>query len=208
MERDRGKFVVVEGGVGSGKTTQLFKIKDCVGVGKEWTWVREPGSTVFGERIRNAVQGLYTDPIEPYAALLAYSSARANLIRGLVIPKIEGGISVGQDRYWYSTWAYQGAEGVSKPIIWFISMIATRMFKPDLVLHYDLLPEIGMARKTGQPDLDRYDTQLIKFHQKVRNNYHQLRRLYPGIWRVIDASKGIEEVFEDTKKILREFDII
>lgn len=109
------------------------------GVG--WTLTREPGSTLFGEKMRDLVQGRESRDllINPYAALFAYSSARANLIREVVLPKINSGINILQDRYWYSTFAYQGAEGVSKPIIWFVSMIATRMFKPNLVLHYNLM---------------------------------------------------------------------
>ncbi len=207
--KERGKFVVVTGGVGCGKTTQLGCLGEMLG-NESWFYTREPGGTKFGEKLRYVVQD-EKDPdtkIDPYASLLTYSASRANLIRGVVIPKINEGVNVLQDRYWYATYAYQGAEGVSKPIIWLVSMIATNMLKPDLVIHYDLLPEIGMARKSGRTDSDRYDEMKLEFHKKVRNNYLQLKKLYPGIWRTIDASKPIDAVFEETKQVLGKFDII
>ena len=207
---ERGRFVVVEGGVGCGKTTQFGKIYSLVSDYGLWIQTREPGGTPFGERIRYTVQDEKAKDvfIHPYASLFAYSAARANLIRGVVIPKINVGTNVLQDRYWYSTFAYQGAEGVSKPLIFLVSAIATRMFKPDLVLHYDLMPEIGMARKRGKGDSDRYDEMESEFHRKVRKNYSQVRGFCPGVWRTIDASGSIDEVFGDTRRILEEFNVI
>lgn len=209
MTQERGKFVVVTGGVGCGKTTQFSNLRELLG-NDNWWYTREPGGTPYGEKLRYHVQD-EKDPdifIHPYAALFTYSASRANLIRGFVIPKINQGVNVLQDRYWYATYSYQGAEGVSKPVIWVVSMIATNMLKPNLVLHYDLKPEIGMARKNGKSDLDRYDEMKVNFHNKVRRNYRELRRLYPGIWRTIDASNPIDKVFGDTKQVLQEFGII
>jgi len=165
---------------------------------------REPGGTTFGEKVRDAVQGRHGYEVHPYASLFGYSAARANLVRGIVIPRLQEGFNVGLDRYWYSTYAYQGAEGVSKPIIWLISLIATKALKPDLVLHYDLLPEIGMTRKGKCPDADRYDIRELEFHRKVRRNYLQLKRMYSGIWRVVDASQSIEDVYRDSLTILKQ----
>jgi len=195
--------------VGCGKSTQFFLLEDLTS-GKNWRRTREPGGTIFGEKIRYLVQDEKDrkTSIHPYAALFAYSSSRANLIRGFLIPEINSGTNVLQDRYWFSTFAYQGAEGVSKPVIWLVSAIATRMLKPDLVIHYDVLPEIGMQRKMDAIDSDRYDEMQLEFHRKVRRNYHQIRKFYPGIWRTIDASQSREKVFEDTKKVLSEFSII
>ena len=205
MMKKKGKLLVLEGGVGAGKTTQEGLLKARL---SGWEFFREPGGTPFGEKIRDAVQGRHGYKVDRYAALFAYSAARANLIRGEIIPTLEKGVNVILDRYWYSTWAYQGAEGVSKPVIWLVSMLATRRVKPDLVLFYDLAPEIGMTRKGKSKDADRYDLKEKKFHQKVRENYLQLGRLYRGIWRTIDASKPMKEVLEDSLKVLREFDLL
>ncbi len=203
--RRRGKFLVLEGGVGAGKTTQERLLKARL---SGWEFFREPGGTPFGEKVRDAVQGVHGYKVDRYAALLAYSASRANLIRGEIIPRLEKGANIVLDRYWYSTWAYQGAEGVSKPIIWLLSMLATRRLKPNLVLFYDLIPEIGMTRKRKSKDADRYDLKAKEFHQKVRQNYLQLKFFYPGIWRTIDASKSVKEISQDSLKALREFGLL
>lgn len=203
--KERGKLLILEGGVGSGKTTQQSLLQEQL---SDWQFYREPGGTTFGEKVRDAVQGRYGYEVHPYAALFGYSAARANLVRGIVIPRLQEGFNVSLDRYWYSTYAYQGAEGVSKPIIWIISLIATKALKPDLVLHYDLLPEIGMARKKLCGDADRYDVERLEFHKKVRRNYLELRKMNPRIWKIIDASQSTEDVFRDSLTVLKQNGLI
>ncbi|MFC1626032.1 dTMP kinase, partial [Patescibacteria group bacterium] len=97
---NKGKFIVIEGGVGSGKTTKIDLLKKYLGKG--WEFYREPGGTEYGEKVRDAVQGLYSYPVDGHAALFGYSAARANLIRGVIIPKLRKGINIVLDRYWYS----------------------------------------------------------------------------------------------------------
>lgn len=201
-----GFFIVLEGGVGSGKSTQVDKFKKTY---PEWIFVREPGSTVFGEKIREAVQGLHNNyHVDPYAALLAYSSARANLVRFVIIPELKKGKTVLLDRYWYSTVAYQGEEGIPVSTIISISKIATDDLVPDIVLHYDLLPEIGMERKKEDESTDKYDLKPYKFHQGVRLKYLKIAKRYFGIWNIIDASKLPEEVFVKSREILKNKGII
>ncbi len=212
--KERGKLFVLEGGVCCGKSTQMGLLARELGEG--WSFYREPGSTSFGELVRNAVQSRMGErdrepyPVHPYAALFGYSAARANLIRTKVLPDLAAGINVGLDRYWFSTYAYQGAEGVSKPIIFAISWVATAGLKPNLVLHYDLLPELAIERRNNkyESDIDRYDAKELAFHRVVRTNYHQLKHLFPGIWKVVDASKPIGEVKTDSLRLLKEKGLI
>lgn len=203
--KGRGKFLVLEGGLGCGKTTKVDLLrKELTG----WEFYREPGSTPFGEKIRDALLGEYGYDVNPYAELLAFSAARANLVREMVAPRLKKGINIVLDRYWYSSWAYQGARGVSKPLIWMISLVATKGLKPNLVLHYDLSPEVGKKQKKGLGDIDRLDVMDLEFHKRVQNNYLQLKKLYPKIWRTVDASRPVEEVFADSIKILKEYGLI
>ena len=203
--KERGSFIVLEGGVGCGKSTQEKLLRQEL---SGWEFYREPGGTPFGEKIRDAVQGLHGYEVDKIASLFAYSASRANLVRGVIIPKLEQGTNVLLDRYWYSTFAYQGTEGVSKLLIWGVSLIATRGLKPDVVLYYELLPEIGTRRKLGREDADRYDIKDIEFHCKVRQNYLLLKKLNSGIWRTIDASQPIEKVFQDSVGILRQMGVV
>lgn len=206
-EKIRGKLLVFEGGAGSGKTTQIGRLhKERM---SEWQFYREPGGTAYGEAIRQAVQGIETQyKVEPYAQMFAYASTRANLIRGVVIPALEAGYNVGLDRYWYSSFAYQGAEGVNRLIIWAVNMVATKGLKPNLVLHYDLNPAVGMNRKKGSADLDKYDMASLAEYEKRRANYSILARIYSDVWRRIDASKSIEEVYADSVAVLEEAGMI
>lgn len=164
--------------------------------------VREPGGTRFGEMVREAVQGDHDLEVSPTAALFAYSAARVNLVKHMVLPAMEKGMNVLMDRYWFSTFTYQGAEGVSKPLIMAVSLLATGGMLPRKVAHLDLLPGVGMKRKYSNcTGLDRYDVKDLAFHKRVRSNYHQLGRIYSGLgkvipveWRVVDAEQDLRDV--------------
>lgn len=196
---ERGNLYVVEGGVASGKSTQYEKLKKSH---PEWKYFREPGGTDFGEKVRDAVQGIYEYDVDPYAALFAYQASRANLVRGKIIPLLNEGQSVILDRYWYSTYAYQGALGVSKLVILLTSLISTKGLTPDAVFHLDLSPEEALKRRGDKTDLDRYDMKALPFHQEVRKNYHQLKWLYKGRWHVIDAGGKINEIAGEIDAII------
>lgn len=203
--KKRGKFIVIEGGSGSGKSTQINLLKKKLKNG--WKFYREPGSTKFGEKIRDAVQGLHKYKIDEYAALFAYNAARANLIRKEIIPKINKGINIILDRYWYSTYAYQGTT-VTKSEIEKVSKIATDNLIPNLVIYYDIDPEIGIKRKSKNKDADRYDLKKLDFHTKVRKNYLLLSKKLKKIWITIDSSKGIKSVESATFKVLKRYKMI
>lgn len=203
-------FVVGEGGSGAGKTTAIDGLKNSEEL-REWRFFREPGGTVFGEAIRVAVQEHKDWEIDPMAALFGYSASRANLVNNEILPILEGKrVSKGVflDRYWFATFAYQGSEKVDREIIVAVSKIATKGLMPNLVLHYDLLPEIAMARKAGCTDIDRYDMKELEFHRRVRDAYLELSVRFPDIWRVIDASASKEQVLADSIRALREFGLI
>ena len=201
-------FVVAEGGSGVGKTTAVDGIKKEL---VDWKFFREPGGTVFGEAQRDAVQEHKDWEIDPIASLFSYCASRANLVNIEVIPVLEGtkpGKGVFLDRYWFSTYAYQGSESVDREIIVAVSKIATKGLLPNLVLHYDLLPELAMQRKSGCADADRYDMKELEFHTRVREAYLELSVKYPDFWRTIDASQSKEKVLADSLRILNELGMI
>ena len=201
-------FIVIEGGSGCGKTTAVNGIKPSL---EGWKFFREPGGTDFGELMRTAVQETHGIEIDPMAAFMAYSAARANLINTEVLPILQGlkdGKGVLLDRYWYSSFAYQGSEKVSRDTIRKISEMATGGVEPRLVLHYDLAPELAILRKTGCADIDRYDMKELAFHVRVREAYLELAYQLRDHWRVIDASQSKEKVLLDSLEALREFGVI
>lgn len=108
------------------------------------------------------------------------------------------------DRYWFASYAYQGSEKVDKGTILSISKIVTGGLMPDLVLHFDLAPELAKARKVGCEDIDRYDLKKLDFHARVRDAYLELSQMYPEIWKVIDASQSPEMVLADALAAMQE----
>lgn len=202
---NKGKFVVSEGGPMAGKTTQLNLIKPCLG--DNWQFYREPGGTPFGEEMRYSVQRVdRPEDVHPVAELFAYSASRAQLVHNYVLPALSMGTNVWFDRYWYSTYAYQGQK-VDKDLIRTISAVATSGLEPELVLFFDILPELAEARKTGKTDLDIHDIKGLDFKRRVRDNYLELAIHDPDRWVVIDASRSIEEVFHDSIKALQKHGI-
>lgn len=199
-----GRLVVLEGGLGAGKTTVKKGLVEKLG--DEWRFYREPGGTAFGEKIRDAVQGNHGYEVDSLAAFLAYSSTRANLIAEEVLPILNQGGRVVLDRFWYSSYAYQGGgEGVDKELIVALSAKVVRGLEPDLILHFDLDPEKGIERKTGCDDTDRYDLKKQAFHERCRKAYLELAEKYPDTWRRIDASQTPDKVLQDSLKVMEEF---
>lgn len=200
---EKKPFVVVEGGSGVGKTTAINGIEPYL---SGWKMFREPGGTEFGDMMRDAVQQHAELSIDPLAAFLAYSSSRANLVNLEILPILNGikeGRGVFLDRYWFSSYAYQGSEKVDKAVILSVSKLATGGLMPDMVLHFDLLPELAMLRKEGCTDIDRYDMKKLSFHCRVRDGYLELAQKFPDIWKVIDASQSREKVLADALAALR-----
>lgn len=208
MIENKKPLLVIEGGSGSGKTTAIKGIREHL---HDWKFFREPGGTDYGELLRTAVQETHGIEIDPMAAFLTYSASRANLVNTKVIPILEGlkeGKGVLLDRYWFSSYAYQSSEKVDKEIIVAVSKIATKGLMPDLVLHYDLAPELAIMRKMNCDDKDRYDMKELAFHSRVRDAYLELSVKYPDFWRVIDVSQSISKVLDDSLATLREFGLI
>jgi len=205
-EKERGRLVVLEGGLGAGKTTVKKGLEKSL---KGWKFLREPGGTGFGEIMREGVQGNHGHEVDPLASFLGYSASRANLVALEILPALDEGTNVLLDRFWYSSYTHQGeGEGVEKEFILAVSVRASRGLKPDLVLHYDLMPEIGKERKSGCDDVDRYDKREMEFHHKVRESYMELAGKYSDIWRTIDASQEPDKVLQDSLEILDEFGLL
>lgn len=202
--RNGKPFVVAEGGSGAGKTLVVNGIMSHL---PNWRFLREPGGTPFGDLVRDAVQQHPELEIDPMAAFMAYSASRANLVSLEIIPALTDLVEVKGvflDRYWFASYAYQGSEKVDKAIILEVSKMVTKGLMPDLVLHFDLVPELAMARKKNCEDIDRYDMKELEFHARVRDSYLELSQKYPEIWKVIDASQSPEAVLADALAAMQE----
>lgn len=198
-------FVVVEGMSSSGKSTAVRGMDEYL---VDWVKVREPGGTEFGDLIRTVVQQTeFGHPVDPLAAFLGYSASRAQLVSEVIMPELVDGKSVISDRWWYSSYAYQGGgEGLDREFIRAVSLKVTRGLVP-LTLFFDLVPEVVLERRGAKDDLDRYDLQAIDFFARVRQAYLELGEQVDH-WRVIDASQSRDKVVQDCLEVLCEYGLV
>ena len=201
------KFVVVEGLEGAGKSTAVNVIKSFVEeiTGQQAVTCREPGGTKLGETIRTLVKSASTEEkIDSRTELLLMYASRIQLVENVIRPALDNDQWVVCDRFYYSTYAYQGGgRGIDLQIIDNIHNASLGEFKPDLTIYMDIDPKIGLQRAAGRGELDRFELEKIDFFEKTRLGY--LRQVDNSAeMKVVDASKTQEEVASAILKVLKE----
>jgi dTMP kinase len=190
-----GRFIVFEGGEGSGKSTAARAVAERLrNDGVDVVHTREPGGTAAGEQVR----ALLHLPLAPWAELFAYLVARAQLVSEVIRPALARGATVVCDRFSPSTIAYQAhARGLDEAEVRAADAIARGGLEPDLVVYLDIEPAIGLGRKHGEAEAIRTGLEGLEFHRRVRESYlAQAAAAPPGRWLVIDASQPPETVAE------------
>ncbi len=187
-----GRFIVFEGGEGSGKSTASAAVAERLrAAGVTVVHTREPGGTRAGELVR----GLLHERLTPWAELFAFLAARAQLVDEVIRPALERGETVVCDRFAPSTFAYQvHARGLDEAQVRAANAIATGGLEPDLVVYLDIDPEAGLRRKHGETEAIRTGLEGLAFHRKVREGYLRQATADPARWVVIDAALPPAEV--------------
>ena len=201
----RGKFITLEGVEGSGKSTSLDTIsKNLETRNIEFIVTKEPGGGPLGKDLRKMLLDKKTS-ISSEVELLLMMADRKNHIDNIVEPSLEKGVWVISDRYLDSSYAYQGGGrqiDVSK-----IDLL-TELLKlpiPDLTLLFDLSPEIALQRAKNRSELDRFESEPMDFHQRIREAYLTLANGNIERYVIIDASKDIQNVKDQVQKQLNQF---
>lgn len=192
----RGLLVSFEGIEGSGKTTQARLLYDYLSrKGLNPVLTEEPGGTDIGRQIRRILLSPEHLIMHPVTELLLYNASRCQLINEVIIPAMQSGSIVITDRFSDSTYAYQGwGRGLDRDTIDHIDRISTKGLKPDITFLIDVDVEVGLGRNRSVNKLDRIELEEIGFHKRVRQGYLEISRLQPERIRVIDGSKGIEDI--------------
>ena len=195
----RGKFIVIEGGEGSGKDTQIALLKKHFGEEK-FLFTREPGGTPIGEQIRSVLLSKESPAVDERAELLLFLAARAELAGKVIAPALASGKHVISNRFGLSTIAYQvyGRKHPEYlPLIMEFNTLVLAHCKPDAYVLFDLPPQAGLERVRRRLDkITRFDAEELAFHERVRDGY--LRHVGDiGTHFVIDASSPVEAVWQD-----------
>lgn len=170
----KGRFVVLEGPDGSGKSTQARALVEWLSNrGIPPLHVRDPGGTRIGERIRAILLDPEHRELAPAAEAMLFMASRAQLVAERIRPALGAGTIVVCERWLPSTICYQGyAGGLSTDEIWRVGRVATGGLDPDLTIVLDVTPETGLGRVGDTPDL--LESRSLEFHRKVRDGYHAL----------------------------------
>ncbi|WP_432051519.1 dTMP kinase [Streptomyces xiamenensis] len=189
-----GFFIVVEGGDGAGKTTQVEKLAEWIrSKGHEVVVTREPGATPVGQRLRTILLDVSTGGLSHRAEALLYAADKAEHVETVVRPALERGAVVISDRYIDSAVAYQGAgRDLSATEVARISRWATDGLLPHLTVLLDVSPETARERFTEAPD--RLESEPSEFHQRVRSGFLALAAADPARYLVVDAGQDPESV--------------
>lgn len=191
--RGRAMFIVLEGGEGSGKSTQVPRLaRRLRESGRDVVVTFEPGATVRGAELRRFLLD-NEDPLDPRAEMLVMAADRAQHVADVVRPALARGADVVSDRFEPSTLAYQGsARGLGVEEVERVSRWASGGMQPDLVIVLDVPDEVADARVPSSRD--RVEAAGTGFHAAVRAAY---RELAPGRgWVVLDGSGTPDEVTE------------
>ncbi|UCR87847.1 dTMP kinase [Mycetocola spongiae] len=191
---NRGLFITLEGGDGSGKSTQAELLEQWLGSrGRTILRSREPGGTEVGEQIREIVLH-HRGEISPRAEALLYAADRAQHIDTRVRPALERGDVVIQDRYIDSSLAYQGAgRALDLGEVRELSRWATGDLWPDLTILLDLDEVTARTRlDSSRTRFDRLEAEKNDFHRRVRAHFLELAAAEPRRFLVLDASLDIQ----------------
>lgn len=198
-----GKFIVIDGPDGAGKTTQIKLLCEYLTAeGADVLCAVDPGATAVGERIRQVLLDRDNSRMCPTCEALLFMASRAQLIEEVVRPAISAGKVVVCDRFVSATLAYQGAGGLSEKLIRELAGVAVQGLWPDLTVVLDVPIEVGLGRLSGRPD--RIEAKPNEYHQRVRRMFLAQARRHADRFAVVDAAGQVQAVQQQMRRLLRE----
>ena len=203
----RGKFIVIEGIDGCGKTTQIEEISrwlptsGLMGENSKLIKTREPGGSLLGKKLRNLIlDNNKNNKPSSLAELLLYSADRAEHVSKIIAPELEKQNWVISDRFADSTLAYQGyGRNINLDIIKNIESIVCQGEKPDLTIFLEISAEESVLRRKNLIP-DRIESEGINFLQKVNEGFKLIAK--EKNWKVISATQKIDTISREIKETL------
>ena len=202
-----GKFIVIEGLEGAGKSTAHQCVVDVLkelGI-DDVVFTREPGGTPLAEKLRYLIKHETEEPVTDKAELLMLYAARIQLVENVIKPALAQGKWVVGDRHDMSSQAYQGGgRQLEQRLLQSLKETILGDFEPDLTLYLDIDPAVGLARARGRGELDRIEQQNLDFFHRTRARYLALVKDNPKAV-IINAEQSVEQVQQDIRQALRRF---
>ncbi len=191
-----GRFITVEGGEGSGKSTQARHLAEQLErEGKAVLLTREPGGTEGAEQLRSLLVEGAAERWDAWSEALLVNAARRDHVTRVLRPALAEGRWVICDRFVHSTLAYQGlVGGVGTTALKSLHDMALGRFWPDLTLVFDLDAEEGLTRAAQRGGAARFEARGLAFHQALRTAFRELAEAEPTTCRLIDAKGTAEQV--------------
>jgi dTMP kinase len=192
----RGKFITLEGGEGTGKSTCLASVLEELRQSAiDAMATREPGGTPLGEKLRSVLLEPSAESINDNAELLIMFAARAQHIAEVIEPALAAGRWVVSDRFTDATYAYQGGgRQIPDERISIIEQWVQGDLQPDLTLLLDVPVKVGLQRIGQRGSLDRIERENLHFFDNVRSAYLQRARRFPKRFRIISTDRDIDSV--------------
>lgn len=202
FKKKQGKFIVFEGGEGSGKTTQAKLLEKALKrQGLSVFLTHEPGTShsKVCPKIRNLIL-FPQEPVDKWCGFFLFMADRAQHVEKFIKPALREGKIVISDRYFISTIAYQHF-GFGLPLkeVLHINKISCQNLLPDIVFILNIPPEEGIKRlKESNKKLTSYDKAELIFHKRVNQGFikiaHNPKRFGLKNVYLVDAGKSIEEI--------------
>ena len=203
----KGKFIVIEGIDGCGKTTQIDELSrwlpnsGLMMQGSKLITTREPGGSLLGKKLRRLIlDNNENNKPSSLAELLLYSADRAEHVSKIISPALNNNDWVISDRFSDSTLAYQGyGRNINLEIIKTIESIVCQGEYPDLTFFLEISPEESILRRQNETP-DRIEAEGIKFLEKVNEGFKLIA--IEKNWKVISASQNIKTISNQIKKTI------
>ena len=195
-----GKFITIEGGEGTGKSTQARLLAEKLEQnGLSVLNTREPGGSERAEHIREFMLSEKAEDIGVLAEAILFSAARDDHLETAIKPALKAGKWVVCDRFADSMRAYQGAGALDDDLIEALERIVVGQTVPDLTLIIDLSAEEGLKRareraKVSGAPTDGFEARAITFHERLQQAFLEIAAAEPDRCMLIDGSRDQEGV--------------
>lgn len=190
-------FVTFEGGEGVGKSTQIKLAEQALRIaGWDVVTTREPGGTPQAEALRDVLMQGLMKPHGPLVEAMLMSAARRHHVDHLIRPALQRGTIVLCDRFYDSTYAYQGiSSGVDERSLGLLTDLACGDCLPHLTILLDAPIDVGLTRASRRSGAkDRFEAEDKVFHEKVRQGFLARARQHPKRIEVIDATEPTDKI--------------